>query len=121
MPMNCLIVDDSRVLRTVARRIFEEMKFDVAEAEDGMAALRACREAMPDLIFLDWHLPHMTGLEFVRTLRGLPDGGRPRILFCTSEINKVEIAAAIAAGANEFLLKPFDRAQIRTKLTALAA
>jgi two-component system chemotaxis response regulator CheY len=118
---HCLVVDHSPALRKVARGILEELQYQVTEAEDGLAALRACREAMPDLIFLDWHLPHMTGLEFVRTLRSLPDGGRPRILFCASEINKAEIAGAMAAGANEFLLKPFDRTQICTKLTALAA
>lgn len=118
---NCLVIDHSPALRKVARRILEEMQYAVLEAEDGMAALRACRETMPDLVFLDWNLPHMTGVEFVRTLRGLPGGGRPRILFCASEINKAEIAGALAAGANEFLLKPFDRTQIRTKLTALAA
>ncbi len=54
---HCLVVEDSRVMRTVARRIFEELQFDIGEAEDGMAALRACREKMPDLIFLDWNLP----------------------------------------------------------------
>ena len=118
---HCLVVDHSPALRKVARGILEELQYEVIDAEDGMAALRACREAMPDLVFLDWNLPHMTGLEFVRTLRSLPGGAGPRILFCTSEINKAEIAGAIAAGANEFLLKPFDRAQIRTKLTALAA
>ena len=80
----CLVIDHSPALRKVARRILEEMQYQVVEAEDGLAALRACREAMPDLIFLDWHLPHMTGLEFVKTLRGQPDGARPRLLFCVS-------------------------------------
>ena len=74
---HCLIVDDSRVIRTVARRIFEELHFITGEAEDGMAALRAAREKMPDLILLDWSMPGMTGLEFVRSLRAQPDGDRP--------------------------------------------
>jgi two-component system chemotaxis response regulator CheY len=118
---NCLVVDHSPALRTVARRILEEMQYNVSESGDGIAALGACRQAMPDLIFLDWNLPHMKGVEFVKTLRSLPAGSQPRVLFCTTELDKGEIAAAIAAGANEFVLKPFDRSQIRAKLAALAA
>ncbi len=98
---SCLVVDHSPALRTVARRILEEIPYTVSEAPDGLAALRACRAAMPDLIFMDWNLPHMTGVEFVRTLRSLPDGARPRILFSTVELDRAEIAAALAAGANE--------------------
>jgi two-component system chemotaxis response regulator CheY len=95
------------------------MHYTVSEAADGMTALHACREAMPDLIFLDWNLPHMKGVEFVRTLRGMQNGSQPQILFCTTELDRAEIAAAFAAGANEFLLKPFDRSQIRAKLSAI--
>jgi two-component system chemotaxis response regulator CheY len=115
----CLVVDHSPALRTVARRILEELHYVVGEAEDGLAALGACRAAMPDLVFLDWNLPHMKGVEFVKALRGLANGDHPRILFCTTENNRREIASAIAAGANECILKPFDRSQIRTKLAAI--
>jgi len=76
MAINCLIVDDSRVLRTVARRIFEEMRFDVAEAEDGFAAQRACREKIPDLILFDGNLPGMKGVDFLKK-RARPAGRRP--------------------------------------------
>jgi two-component system chemotaxis response regulator CheY len=115
----CLIVDHSPALRTIARRILEELQYAVGEAEDGLSALTACRAAMPDLIFLDWNLPHMMGVEFVKALRGLANGDHPRILFCTTENNRREIASAIAAGANECILKPFDRGQVRTKLAAI--
>jgi len=117
----CLVIDDSPALRTVARRILEELQFAVSEAEDGMAGLRACRENMPDLVFLDWNMPHMKGVEFVKGLRGQQYGDHPRILFCTTEHDKNEIANAIAAGANEFVMKPYDRTQIRAKLAMLAA
>lgn len=115
----CLVVDDSRVIRTVARRIMEGLSYSVAEAEDGMAALRACRESMPDLILLDWNLPSMKGLDFVKSVRGQANGARPVILFCTTESDPDDIANAMAAGANEYLLKPFDGAQIQDKLAEI--
>ncbi|HXR94850.1 MAG TPA: response regulator [Rhizomicrobium sp.] len=118
---NCLVVDDSRVMRTVARRIFEELQFAIGEAEDGMGALDACREKMPDLIFLDWDLPSMPAVEFVKSLRGQQNGQRPVILFATTENDAGEIAHALAAGANDFILKPFDRASLRAKLAEIAA
>jgi two-component system chemotaxis response regulator CheY len=117
----CLVVDDSRVIRTVARRIMEGLSYSVAEAEDGMTALRACRENMPDVILLDWNLPSMKGLDFVKSVRGQANGERPVILFCTTESDPDEIAGAMAAGANEYLLKPFDGTQIRAKLAGIGA
>ena len=116
---HCLVVDDSRVIRMVARRILEGLSYSVAEAEDGMAALRACHEKMPDLIFLDWNLPSMKGLDFIKSVRGQHDGGWPVILFCTTESNPDEIADAMAAGANEYLLKPFDGTAVRDKLAEI--
>jgi two-component system chemotaxis response regulator CheY len=116
---HCLVVDHSPALRTIARRILESLQYTVTEAADGITALAACRKAMPDLIFLDWNLPHMTGIEFIKTLRSQPNSEQARILFCNSELNKGQIALALAAGADEFILKPFDSAQIRTKLTAI--
>ena len=113
---HCLVIDDSRVIRTVVRRIIEELRYSVDEAENGPAALRACREKMPDLIVLDWNLPSMKGVEFVRSLRGHEGGSHPFILFCTTENDAGEIAQARAAGANDCILKPFDRAVVRAKL-----
>ncbi len=116
---HCLVVDDSRVIRTVARRIMEDLKYTVEEVEDGMAALRAVRDKMPDLIFLDWNLPTMKGVEFVRSVRGQQDGGHPVILFCTTENDATEVAHAMAAGANEYVMKPFDGSIVRAKLAEI--
>ena len=118
---HCLVIDDSRVIRTVARRIMEALHYTVDEAEDGMAALRALRERMPDLVFLDWNLPTMTGLEFVRSVRGQQDGEYPVILFCVTESDPDDIASAMAAGATEYLLKPFDSTAVRDKLAEIGA
>ena len=84
----CLVVDDSRVIRKVARRIVEDMGFEVTEAADGLEALAACRTAMPDAILLDWNMPAMDGVEFLRLLRREPGGERPRVIFCTVESPK---------------------------------
>ena len=119
MAMNCLIVDDSRVLRTVARKIFEEMKFDVAEAEDGMGALRACREKMPDLILFDGNLPGMKGVDFLKSVRGQQGGDHPVILVATTESDAEEIEHVMHAGANEYLMKPFDGVTVRAKLAEI--
>ena len=74
---NCLVVDDSSVIRKVARRILEGLEFQIAEAEDGEQALEACRRQMPDAVLLDWNMPKMDGYEFLRALRRMPHGDRP--------------------------------------------
>ena len=73
----CLVVDDSSVVRKIARRILEELGFDVVEAEDGERALEACKTALPTAILLDWNMPKMDGYEFLRALRRLPGGEEP--------------------------------------------
>jgi two-component system chemotaxis response regulator CheY len=104
----CLVVDDSRVIRKVARRIIEEMGFEVAEAADGMEAMAWCRTAMPEAILLDWNMPVMNGVDFLRALRSEADGKVPVVLFCTVENDPAHITEAIEAGADEYIMKPFD-------------
>lgn len=113
---HCLVVDDSSVIRKVARRILEDFDFTVSEAEDGGAALESCRRAMPDMILLDWHLPVMDGLEFLESLRKLDNGRHPKVVFCASEADVAQIARALRAGADEYILKPFDRGAVEAKL-----
>jgi len=115
MMKQCLIVDDSRVIRKVARKILEEMKFTTDEAEDGAAALEICRRKMPDAILLDWNMPNMSGIEFLRALRREPSGGKPIVVFCTTENDIAHITEAIGAGANEYILKPFDKDVVESK------
>jgi two-component system, chemotaxis family, chemotaxis protein CheY len=115
----CLVVDDSRVVRRVARRILEELKFEIAEAEDGKIALDACRLSMPDAILLDWNMPNMSGIEFLRALRRERGGDRPVVVFCTTENDVAFISAAMAAGANEYIMKPFDKEIIESKFGAV--
>ena len=91
----CLVVDDSGVTRKIARRILEEMDFLIVEAEDGEKALQVCQGQLPDAILLDWNMPVMDGLEFLRRLRQLPDGGWPKVVFCTTENDMEHIARAL--------------------------
>jgi two-component system, chemotaxis family, chemotaxis protein CheY len=111
----CLVADDSSVIRKVARRILEKLEFQIVEAEDGEQALEACRTAMPDAVLLDWNMPKMDGYEFLRNLRRLPDGDRPKVVFCTTENDVAHIARALHAGANEYIMKPFDKEIVEAK------
>jgi two-component system, chemotaxis family, chemotaxis protein CheY len=105
----CLVVDDSAVIRKVARRILEGMQFDVVEAEDGSRALDVCGVRMPDAVLLDWNMPVMDGYEFLKMLRRSEEGKRPKVVFCTTENDVAHIARAMHAGADEYIMKPFDR------------
>jgi two-component system chemotaxis response regulator CheY len=112
----CLIVDDSKVIRKVARHILETLDFTVAEAADGREALAACRAAAPDVVLLDWNMPVMSGMEFLRALGTEPLPHRPKVVFCTTENGMAHIRAAIEAGADEYVMKPFDRETLHSKL-----
>ena len=111
----CLIVDDSRVVRKVAGRIIRDLSFEVAEAGDGAEALEQCREAMPEAVLLDWNMPVMNGLDFLRALRREPNGNKPVVVFCSTENDTDHIGEAIRTGANEFIMKPFDENIIESK------
>jgi two-component system, chemotaxis family, chemotaxis protein CheY len=113
--MQALVVDDSPVIRKVARRIFENMQLETAEAEDGQKALEACAFLMPDVILLDWNMPVMDGFAFLRELRKMPGGTRPKVVFCTSENDVAHIARAMHAGADDYIMKPFDSGHVRAK------
>ena len=91
----CLVVDDSSIIRKVARRILESLDFQVVEAENGEHAFAACQRELPDAILLDWNMPKMDGYEFLRALRLLPGGDRPKIVFCTTENDVAHIARAL--------------------------
>ena len=118
---SCLIVDDSSVVRKVARRILEDMDYIVEEAEDGQDAFDKCRQEMPDAILLDWQMPIMSGLEFLKLLRAYVGGEKPHVVYCTVENDIGAIAMALKAGASDYMMKPFDRTVLETKFEMQAA
>ena len=117
----CLIVDDSRIIRKVARRIVEGLKFEVDEAADGAEALTFCASVMPEVVLLDWSMPVMDGLTFLRRLRELPGGEKPKVLFCTIETRADRIAEALSAGADDYVMKPFDGEILSSKFAEVGA
>lgn len=104
----CLVVDDSRVVRKVARRILEAHGFKVEEAENGAYALEHCQRRLPACVLLDWNMPVMNGIDFLRALRNEFGPSDPPVLFCTTENDMGSIQQAIDLGATEYIMKPFD-------------
>jgi two-component system chemotaxis response regulator CheY len=112
----CLVVDDSKVIRKVARHILETLDFEVREAGDGREALDSCLAAVPDVVLLDWNMPVMSGMDFLRALKDSGIQQKPKVVFCTTENGMAYIRAAIEAGADEYVMKPFDRETLESKL-----
>jgi two-component system, chemotaxis family, chemotaxis protein CheY len=111
-----LVVDDSKIVRKVTRGMLEPLGFTIAEAEDGVVARDYCKNTMPDLIMLDHNMPNMNGMECLKEVRSLPDGTKPKIIFCTTENEFTFIQNAIMGGADEFVMKPFDAEILKGKL-----
>jgi two-component system chemotaxis response regulator CheY len=116
---SCLVVDDSRVVRQVARRILQALQFAVEEAADGQLGLDACRRSMPRAILLDWNMPVLNGIDFLHTLREMAGGDVPVVVFCTTMSDIRHIQEALGAGANEYIIKPFDAEVVQEKFTQL--
>ena len=114
---SCLIVDDSRVVRKVASRIVRDLGFKSEEAENGQQAYEFCQNSIPDGILLDWNMPIMSGIEFLERLRQMENGQTPKVILCTTETDMGHIERALNAGANEYIMKPFDSEIIESKFT----
>lgn len=115
----CLVVDDSALVRSIHRHMLERMGFTVMEAGDGEAALAHCTATMPELILLDWNMPILSGIGVLRRLRALPDGRHPKVVLCTMEADLQHIGEAMAEGADEYIMKPFDAHILAGKLNVV--
>ena len=119
LPKFCLVVDDSSTIRKFSTRLLKAMNFAVGEAENGLAAVETCRQIVPELILLDWNMPEMDGITCLRAIRAMDLEPRPTIVMCTSENVLPRITEALAAGADEYIMKPFDVDVLRDKLSQL--
>jgi len=117
----CLVVEESRVVRKVARRLLEDLGFAVAEAADGAEGLAWCAAMMPDVVLLEADLSLASGLDFLRRLRLEPGGFRPKVIFCSAETDLERIREALDAGAAEYIIKPFDSDIVAEKLALAGA
>lgn len=117
----CLIVDDSSVVRKVACQILRSLGCTVSEAESGNDAVGLCSVLMPDIIFLDWHMPGSGKLDAIPAIRAIESDRRPHIVYVTTEHDTLDIARALSAGADSYMMKPFDRSMLIEKLDEIAA
>jgi len=112
-----LLVDDSRAVRLVGRRCMSALGFEVLEAEDGQVALDVVRRNPDiDVVLLDWNMPVMDGLTFLKHLREEQRERQPVVVMCTTENDLKRIMEAMQAGANEYIMKPFTEEIVRDKL-----
>lgn len=116
---SCLIVEDSPVVRQVAARIISDLGLAAREAENAAEAVEQCRAEKPDAVLLDWDLPSMGALDFLRSIGAFPPEERPVIILCATENDPQQFVLAKAAGAAHHLLKPFDKASIADKLAEI--
>ncbi len=118
--MRALVIDDSRAVRLIIGGVLREVGMEVLEAANGVQAL-AKMERHPDieLLLVDWNMPEMNGFDFIRAVRAQPAYDGVRILMVTSEAQGEQVTRALAAGANEYLMKPFNKDVLIAKLSLL--
>jgi len=119
--MHALLVDDSRAVRMMLRKMLLEVGFDTtSEAGDGREALERLSEIeRPDVMLVDWNMPEMNGLELIRAVRSIPKHRDIPIIMVTTETEAAQVVRALAAGASEYVMKPFTKDVIADKLELL--
>jgi two-component system chemotaxis response regulator CheY len=118
--LKAITVDDSKTIRAIIKRTLKGVGFEVEEAEDGLVALERIKQCWPiDLAIVDWNMPNMNGLELVKALRAMPEYADMRIMMATTESEISQMQRALEAGADEYLMKPFDREALEQKLMLL--
>jgi two-component system chemotaxis response regulator CheY len=118
--VNALIVDDSRVLRRILNDMLKQLGFEVTEAVHGQDALDKLAAGLaPDVVLVDWNMPVMNGLDFVRAVRAQPRYQELPLMMVTSETEVEQMSLALAVGANEYVMKPFGKEVIADKLQML--
>ena len=115
--MRALVVDDSSAMRAILRLALKKQGFEVAEAKHGLEALSRLAEGDSfDLILIDWNMPEMDGFELLRRIRSEPRHNRTLVMMVTTETSMDQMTAALAAGANDYIMKPFTFEVVADKL-----
>lgn len=117
----CLVVDDSSVIRKVARTLLNSRGYEVVEAENGGEAIELCGDQMPDAILIDWDLPDMSGFDFLVDFNRVFPGAKPHIVYATTENDPIDISRAIKTGASDYIMVPFARDDVEAKFPHSAA
>ena len=113
-----LVVDDSKTIRMIVRRILVELGFEVCEAGNGIEALNVMEieKSSVELVLADWNMPEMNGLELVKSLRQRPELASLKVIMVTTETEMGQMALALESGANEYVMKPFTKEILKEKL-----
>jgi len=117
----CLVVENSSVIRKIARTLLTQMDYEVVEAEQGADGIASCAETMPDAILIDWDLPDMSGFDFLVEFKRHYPTAKPHIVYATTENDPIDISRALKSGASDYLIVPFERADIEQKFAQSAA
>jgi two-component system chemotaxis response regulator CheY len=118
--VRALVIDDSRAMRALLTRALGQAGFEVSAACNGREGLERLRaEGRFDIVLVDWHMPEMDGYEFVRSVRALPEFREQRVMMVTSETELGQVARALEAGADEYMMKPFTNEALLGKLELL--
>jgi two-component system, chemotaxis family, chemotaxis protein CheY len=118
--MRALVIDDSRATRCVVGNYMKQLGYEVTEAADGQQGLDRIRElGVPDIVLVDWNMPVMNGLEFIKAVRADANFGDLPMIMVTTETEMDRMALAFVAGVNEYIMKPFDQNMIQEKLALL--
>lgn len=117
--LKCLIADDSKIIRMLLVKIMGNLNFEVMEAEDGEEVVELCQINEPDLIIMDWRLPILEGIDALYKIRNAKKIKQPKVIFCSSMTDVDKIREALAGGADDYIMKPFDEEIIISKLAIL--
>lgn len=116
---DCLIVEDNETNRVVAVTLVKRLGLNAIEVDNGKKALEICDQSIPDVILLDWYMPEMDGLEFIKEFKKIQTRKNPErkaiIIMCSGEDKKNKVGQAVMAGADNYILKPIDLEKLRKK------
>ena len=117
-----MVVDDSRIMRNIVKNTFENLKIPVRflEAEDGRKAMLVLQNHKIDLVLLDWNMPHLSGLDFLKQVRSIEKYRDIPVIMVTSESSKLSVVEAVKAGVTAYITKPFTHLNLAEKLSQIA-